>query len=464
MQRILIFGLALAMVALAQTSKKTATKKRATPTAATEPPVVAVAKDGPWPVDAIRVKGNRTLTNAQIIEFTGVRIGDRVQEPILNAAMQKLLGSGYIDRASYRYEPAGSATGGIVLEWELIEVNVFYPLVFEDLPIKGAEARVALRKFDPLFGEQVPATREVLNRYEKALNELLQPKEDDDFVRATLGPNDKGEMVITFRPRRQLPTIYQVDFRGMKLLPAEELRSAIAGSAIGLAYREKDFLELLQFKIGSLYEARGRLRVKFPEVKVTPSKKEGVNGLEIVVRVEEGEEYTLGEIRMEGAGGDAGDWLTVGGFRQGVPVNMSEVDEGRRKMEMAVKRNGYLDAKVATKRLIDDQRKAIDLEFQLEPGERYTFGSLTIQGLDLISEPVVRKMWTVKQGDFFNPEYPDLFLQRLRDDGIFDNLGETKAIADVNREKRVVDVTLTFKGAPRQEQKKRRGMGEIPPE
>jgi outer membrane protein insertion porin family len=453
----------LALVLSAQPAKRAAPKKKSTVVSAPAAPAApATSPDGPFLVDAVRIKGNRTVKNEQVIAYSGVKPGDTVKPAQLDAAMQRLLASGYFDRAGFRYEPSGTATRGIVVEWDLVEVNVFYPIIFEDLPIKGAEARDVLKRFDPLFGDQIPATREVLARYETALNDLLQPKEDDDRVRATLAPNDRNEMVITFRPRRQLPTIYSVDFRGMKLIPPEELRSAISGSAIGLAYRERDFQELLQFKIGSLYEARGRLRVKFPEVKVAPSKKEEVNGLDIVVRIEEGDEYNLGEIRMEGMGGDAGDWLTVGSFRQGVVVNMSEVDEGRRKMEAAVKRSGYLDVRIATKRFIDDKRKAIDLEFTIEPGERYTFGKLIIKGLDLISEPVVRKMWSVQAGDFFNPEYPDVFLQRLRDDGIFDNLGETKSSTDINRATRVVDVTLQFKGAPPVDPKKRRPGG-LPP-
>ena len=50
----------------------------------------------------------------------------------------------------------------------------------------------------------------------------------------------------------------------------------------------------------------------------------------------------------------------------------------------------------------------------------------------------------MKDGKVFNPEYPDHFLDRVRSDGLFDGLGNTKADVKVNEATHVVDVTLTF--------------------
>ena len=36
-------------------------------------------------------------------------------------------------------------------------------------------------------------------------------------------------------------------------------------------------------------------------------------------------------------------------------------------------------------------------------------------------------MWAVKMGRPFNGDYPNVFLTRLREDGIFDNLGKTSS-------------------------------------
>lgn len=403
----------------------------------------AQTSKAPFPVKAVLVKGNKILKAEQIIAYAGILPGSNVRPAEMDAAMQKLLACGYFDRVSYRYEPREQ---GYAIEWDVTEVTVFYPVAFEDIPIKAPEAKAILKKLDPLFGDKIPATQEVLKRYEEELNATLKVTAPEDRIRGQLASDDKGNLVAVFRPRRVLPTIYQVEFVGNKLISSEELRPPISAAATGVIYRESDFRDILDIKTRPMYEARGRVNVIFAEI--TTEKAKDVNGLNLKVKVIEGEEYNLGEIRIEGESGRTEDWLRVGGFRQGVTANMGEVEEGRRKMEAAVKRNGYLDAKVTAKRTINNERKTVDMDMTIVAGEKYSFDKLQIKGLDLISEPEVRKMWGVKSGAAFNPDYPDFFLNKLREDGIFDNLGDTKSVADVDRERRSVVVTLIFKGAP----------------
>jgi hypothetical protein len=55
----------------------------------------------------------------------------------------------------------------------------------------------------------------------------------------------------------------------------------------------------------------------------------------------------------------------------------------------------------------------------------------------------------MKKGQPFNVEYPDYFLDRIREDGVFDNLGRTKSIIEPNPGTGTVDVTLIFEGEQR---------------
>jgi hypothetical protein len=64
--------------------------------------------------------------------------------------------------------------------------------------------------------------------------------------------------------------------------------------------------------------------------------------------------------------------------------------------------------------------------------------------LDLNGEAAVKKLWALQQGKPFNGYYPDYFLNRIREDGLFDNLRKTKAVVKVDETSHVVDVTLQF--------------------
>ena len=96
------------------------------------------------------------------------------------------------------------------------------------------------------------------------------------------------------------------------------------------------------------------------------------------------------------------------------------------------------------------------LAFNPDPGDQYRFGSLDIRGLDLISEPEIRKMWGLKPGAPFVAGYPDYFLNAVREEGVFENLGDTKAEQKLNPETHTVDVTLYFKGTPMKDQRRRK--------
>jgi len=104
---------------------------------------------------------------------------------------------------------------------------------------------------------------------------------------------------------------------------------------------------------------------------------------------------------------------------------------------------------------LNDEKKTVQIFVDVDPGPQYRFGKLTVKGLDIETEPVIRKLWALKPGDPFRGGYPDLFLNQIRDRGIFDNLGETKAEVKPDDTTLTVDVTLTFKGEPPKPKQKR---------
>jgi outer membrane protein assembly factor BamA len=113
-------------------------------------------------------------------------------------------------------------------------------------------------------------------------------------------------------------------------------------------------------------------------------------------------------------------------------------------------------------RAIHDDTKKVDVTVHITEGPQFTFDKLTITGLDLDGEAAMRKLWGLQLGKPFNPDYPNYFLAQVKDRGLFDNLGDTKANVDVNEQRRTVDVTLSFHGAPTGPAAKRPGPPDNP--
>jgi outer membrane protein insertion porin family len=137
-------------------------------------------------------------------------------------------------------------------------------------------------------------------------------------------------------------------------------------------------------------------------------------------------------------------------------ANFDDVIQAAKRVQDSMRHQGFLNARVTTDKKIDDAKKTVEFFLVVDGGPAYTFGKLTVNGLGLDGEAAIRKMWSVKPGDAFPEGYGDYFLSKVKEEGIFDNLGETKAKADTNADTHVVDVTLDFKGGPPKEKEPRR--------
>jgi outer membrane protein insertion porin family len=171
-----------------------------------------------------------------------------------------------------------------------------------------------------------------------------------------------------------------------------------------------------------------------------------VKGVAVHVTVEEGGVYKLEKVTITGADRD---YLNTAKIKTGDIVNFDEIKNGLERVKAQLKKEGHTHVDGDVDRKIDDVAKTVSVNLVIEEGDQYTFGKLTIVGLDLSGEPAVRKLWGVSAGKPFNPAYPQHFLDRIREDGMFDGLGETKATTQIDEKTHVVDVTLTFGASPK---------------
>jgi outer membrane protein assembly factor BamA len=203
---------------------------------------------------------------------------------------------------------------------------------------------------------------------------------------------------------------------------------------------------MLEASIRPLYEARGRIRVAFPNIEVMQSML--VDGVIVTTTVNEGPSYSLGQVKFEGvAPKDAEEIQRLANLQPNDVANFDDVKAGVDRVLARFVSHGYLRATARTERAIDDRAHKVDLVAVIQAGPQFTMGKLEIAGLDITSEPAIRKIWGLKPGAPFQPDYPDSFLNDVRAQDLFDNLGATKAQTTIDEKSHVVDVKLTFAGA-----------------
>jgi outer membrane protein assembly factor BamA len=97
----------------------------------------------------------------------------------------------------------------------------------------------------------------------------------------------------------------------------------------------------------------------------------------------------------------------------------------------------------------------VNVIYNVIPGEPYNFASLDIQGLDITAQPTIEKLWGEKVGQPFNPDYPEFFLKKVNEQGLFDNLADTHSDYTADATSHNVRVHLYFKGGKSMKDKER---------
>jgi outer membrane protein insertion porin family len=421
------------------------------PVAAQRKPAVKTPVPGAsrWPIESLSVEGNRIYSQEQIISAAGLKTGELAGKQEFEAARDRLVATGAFETVGYRFSPAPNSKG-FQASFQVTEVQPVYPVRFQELP--EAELRTFLKQKDPLFGPRMAATKAVIDRYTKWIEEFLASRRQEDKVSGRVAATGPDQFEILFRPSRPLPAVAQVTFEGNQAVPTGKLQDTIGGVAIGAGYTVERFRQLLDSSVKPLYEARGLLQVSFPKITTEPAK--DVRGLIVHVTVAEGQPFKLDKVEVAGTTVlSSKEIQKIAKFQTGEIANFDEINQGLDRVRKTLRRQGYMNADTSVDRKLNDQSKTVDLLVHVKEGPQFVFGKLGIEGLDLHGEAAIKKMWGLKEGKPFNVEYPNHFLDRVKEEQLFENLGKTIANTDVHEDTRTVDVTLVFGSAPKAEKK-----------
>ncbi len=406
-----------------------------------------------WPLVALKVTGNQLYTEQSIVTASGLKIGQTVAKEDFDKARDRLVATGAFETVGLDFEPTVDGKG-YRGKFEIAEIKQVYPYRFEDLPGTDAEIRAFLRPREPMFGDKIPATAELLARFTKDVAEYAATKNFQDKVVGRVSADRPNELVVLFRPATPSPSIAGVGFTGNKAIANAILNNVLGQVAIGVPYSEVRIRELLDTSIRPLYEAKGRMRAAFPkiETKLAPA---GVIGVNLFVQVEEGEAYNFGKIVVLSSKISPEELYKVAKLKSGEVANFDTVSDAQIALRKRFHKSGYMEMSSTVERKIDDAAKTVSLTIKTEAGTQFKMGAVKIQGLDIEGEPAVRKLWGMKEGAPYDDTYPQTFLTRIQEDGYFDNLKATRFDHEVNRKNNTVDVTLYFTGGATKPEPKR---------
>lgn len=406
----------------------------------------------PGALRSISVTGNTTYASDAIAAASGLKVGERVTAAQIEQARQRLQEIQLFNSVAFEYRTTPGPKLQYDVKFTVIENPQLFPMRFERLG-DPEDIRTYLKEHVVLYNDRIPGTDASLQRYKAAVQAFVAQKQPDIKVRASISNDDPKELAVLFTPNVSAPTISQVEISGNEAVDSGSILRAVNEVAIGVPLSEMRLKMILDGAIKPVYAAKGYAAVSFPKVEVEPAKTN--SGVIVKVQIKDGPQFKFGNVRFRGKGVEEDEIRSAITFKPGQVFNSDQMDNFRLELMHRMKRRGLLDASIVNETQVDDAKKAVNVTYNIVAGEPYTFSKLDVQGLDITTQPAIEKLWGEKKGQNFNPEYPDFFLKRVQEQGLFDNLADTSSDYTADSATHSVVVHLYFKGGKSKAEKER---------
>ncbi|MFZ0691721.1 MAG: POTRA domain-containing protein [Acidobacteriaceae bacterium] len=393
---------------------------------------------------AITFSGS-TLSQEELLAFTGLRAGEPVARDQMQAAANKLTATGLFTDARFSFD-------GQTLTFELKPSPGVVPVQYDNFPWWEEKAlNAAVGGQVPLFHGGLYPGGPMRDEVSAALAALLTAKgvQGATITTSPVGDQDGNQVAICYHidaPPVVVEAFHVYDYSGVWTEPIEEVEKAAAGEKVDGSVRDK---------LGDAVRAAyGRLG--FIDMKMTTPVwgQPKVAGGRILVPVSasitsEGGQYKVAGLHLKGD-----IFMTEEQFAaraQLHPGDVANLDEWKQIQDMVTapyRTHGYLDARIVSVPVLDRAAHTVDYSATVEPGAVYHMGKLMLVNLSAAQKAEVMPYWQMKQGDVFNADLIAKFMadyHKSRAEQLQSIRGWSfDARWNEDRDAHAVDVVLTF--------------------
>jgi outer membrane protein insertion porin family len=197
-------------------------------------------------------------------------------------------------------------------------------------------------------------------------------------------------------------------------------------------------------RIEAFYQTRGFLRVEVGEPDVRVDQK--AKGIFITVTVKEQDQYRVG--RLQVAGDDlfgAEELKSLMRLQEGEIFDRSQLANDVLKLSDRYTERGYAFADVVPLTNIDQERRLVNIDVQIDRGPQVRVGRVLIVGNEITRDKVIRREIRLSEGDLFDSSKLRRSRQRLGNLGFFE---EVKLDTRRRPEEDLVDLEVRVKEQP----------------
>jgi len=403
---------------------------------------------GTFALVAIKVTGSTHYKPEEVIAASGLQTGQNVSEDDFKRASQRLGETGAFSDVAYRYEysPAGATVQLEVSDNAQLVPVYFYNFVW----FTDSELAEQLRQRVPLYQGQLPLGGSMADEVSDGLQALLIEHHIEgraDYLHSgdLNGPID----AITFAVSGPNIRIRNVGFEGVAPSELPPLQTA-AAKLNGAEYSRSLFRAQTEKNFLPVYLERGYLKAAFSNSQAKVAEENSGKVLvDVVVPVDPGLQYNLVALQWSGNKVFPSDKLDpLVHLAAGKPANAVQLDEDVSSVQKLYGTLGYMAAHIKPVPQMDDQKRTVVYQLQVQEGEVYHMGELEIRGVDTPTSRRLVLAWQLREGAVYDASYPARFLKDTAGSIVNPSQWEVTVQESVEDKDKTVDVTLKLDPKP----------------
>ena len=257
------------------------------------------------------------------------------------------------------------------------------------------------------------------------LKELFQDRGYDDAKFGVVKDEKLHTITVLVNEGVRL-SISQIRFEGNRVFSSAQLTARIEeclhdhDEASRNGY-DREIFEFCQHRLTHFVRSQGYLQAKLGEPKRTVSG----NSLSLTIPIEEGILYRIGEIKIEGADGQALQQLLSGlGLRRGDIANGEKIGKWLYEdLKALYNERGFIQYTAELNPTFKNNSQTpregiVDFDVTIDEGKRFRLSSIKFEGADLL-EQELRELFLIREGDIFNSRLFEESIHKLNDTGLF---------------------------------------------
>ncbi|HVR30646.1 MAG TPA: outer membrane protein assembly factor BamA [Thermoanaerobaculia bacterium] len=415
----------------------------------------------------VGVEGNVTLTEQDLLFYLGLEVGSRYDPTELNRRLKELWERDLIDDISIAVEPVGDDR--VRIEVEIEERPLLVSIDYQGLDkLKRSDITEMIdRKRLELF-EGSHLSKGELARLEAEI-EALYAEKGYRFADAAVQLERVSQYelrVLVIIDEGDKVKIGKVTFDGNEVFGDGTLRSAMKKtkkSNLLTRIRKRDIYNPATIEqdldhVRELYRNAGykNLVIGEPETYIIESGEdsEGLpkrRQLGIVVPLEEGERWKLGEILFEGNQVLPSEFLK-NAFEQpkGGWLRADVIEKGIEQIQEFYSNTGYMFARIEDE-VVEREDLIADVRLQIDEGDQFRVGRIEFEGNSKTKDRVLRRSLRVHEGMVFNSAQLKSSLFRINQLQYFKVHQEEPVELDIDNQEKKVNLTVKGDEAERTE-------------